>query len=177
MTQLTRQTRSVVVRAAWITVLTVSVVAFAAAADNKACKLLTAAELEPVVGAKLSAFSAQSYGTAEMCTATSTKATIMLRWAKKKDPFSAGTSSSDAAAKGLEIVKKMGATVDVKTFGPIVCSTIIPPKGKEVSGFNTTCTMSKADAVAGVEVTAKTQRDMVAIDKLRPLAEKMAGRF
>jgi hypothetical protein len=147
-----------------------------AAADNKACNLLTAAELEPVAG-KLSAFSPMSLGTAEMCTASSANAKVMLRWAKKRESASPGGSPSDAAAKGLEIAKKMGATVDVKTFGPIVCSTLIPPKGKEMAGFNTTCTVSKGDTVAGVEVTAKAQKDMVSIDKLHPLAEKMAGRF
>jgi hypothetical protein len=31
--------------------------------------------------------------------------------------------------------------------------------------------------VAGVEITAKSRSAMVPIDKLRPLAEKMAGRF
>ena len=30
---------------------------------------------------------------------------------------------------------------------------------------------------AAIEVNAKSQKDMVAIDKLRVLAEKMAGRF
>jgi len=140
------------------------------AADNKACKLLTVAELEPLVG-KLSAFSPQSLGTTDMCSATSPNAKVLLRSAQKR------ASSADAAAKGLEIAKKMGATVDVKTFGPIVCSTFIPPKGKEIAGFNTTCTVSKGDTVAGVEVTAKSQKDMVSIDKLHPLADKMAGRL
>lgn len=172
MVQQTARTRSVISRAALVATVAMLVPVLLTAADNKACKLLTATELEPVVGGKLSAFSAQSYGHADICAATSANAKVMLRWAKKKEG-----SSSDAAAKGLEIAKKMGATVDVKTFGPIVCSTIIPPKGKEVYGFNTTCTVSKADAVAGVEVTAKTERDMVSIDKLRPLADKMAGRF
>jgi hypothetical protein len=142
------------------------------AADNKACKLLTPAELEPVVGGKLSAFQGQSTGTTDMCSATSTNAKVLLRLAQKK-----GGASADAAAKGLEIAKKMGATVDVKTFGPIVCSSFIPPKGKEMAGYNTTCTVSKGDAVAGVEVTVKAQKDIVSIDKLRPLADKMAGRF
>jgi hypothetical protein len=145
--------------------------AFLTAADNKACKLLTPAELEPVIGGKLSALSPQSSGSADMCFASSPNAKVMLRWAMKKG------APGDAAAKGVEIARKMGATVDVKTFGPIACSTFIPPKGREVAGFNTTCTVSKGDAVAGVEVTAKTQKDMVAIDKLHPLAEKMAGRF
>lgn len=71
----------------------------------------------------------------------------------------------------------MGAQVDVKTFGPITCSTMVPPASLAEHGFNTTCTVSKANAVAGIEVTAKTQKDRVSIDKLRPLAEKMASRF
>jgi hypothetical protein len=145
--------------------------ALLAAADNKACKLLTPAELEPVVGSKLSTFQGQSIGTTDMCSATSTSAKVLLRLAQKR------AGSADAAAKGLEIAKKMRATVDVKTFGPIVCSTFIPPKGKEMAGYNTTCTVSKGDNVAGVEVTVKAQKDMVSIDKLHPLADRMAGRI
>jgi hypothetical protein len=171
MVQQATRAGSAIVWAALFGALALMTPAWLVAADNKACKLLTAAELEPVVGGKLSTFSPQSYGNADMCTATSPTAKVMLRWAMKKG------SSAEAAAKGLEMMKKMGATVDLKTFGPIICSTLIPPKGREAAGFNTTCTVSKGDAVAGVEVTAKTQKDMVSIDKLHPLAEKMAGRF
>jgi len=169
MVRLAARTWGAILRAALVTLF---VPALLTAADNNACKLLTATELEPVVGGKLSAFKGESYSSADVCTATSDNAKVLLRWFRgKKD------SSPDAAAKGLEIAKKMGATVDVKTFGPIVCSTIIPPKGQEFSGFSTTCSVSKAANVAAVAITVKARRDMVSIDKLHPLAEKMAGRF
>ena len=78
---------------------------------------------------------------------------------------------------GIEVVKKMGIQVDVKTFGPITCSTMVPHANLAQHGFNTTCTVSKPTAIAGVEVTAKSQQDMVSIERLHPLAEKMASRF
>src|SRR5439155_21354365 len=78
---------------------------------------------------------------------------------------------------GVEVVTKMGIQVDVKTFGLITCSTMVPTANLAQHGFNTTCTVSKPTAVAGVEVTAKSQHDMVSIERLHPLAEKMASRF
>jgi hypothetical protein len=149
------------------------------AADNTACKLLTPAELEPVVGGKLSAFQAmggdagtgQGQIRSEICMAVAPNSTVMLRLAK------GSSGSKDAAAKGIEMMRKMGVTVDVKTFGPINCSTLIPPKSMEQHGFNSTCSVVKGDQVAAVEVQTKSQKDMVSIDKLRPLAEKMSTRF
>ena len=44
-------------------------------------------------------------------------------------------------------------------------------------GFNTTCSIVKNDMVAAIEVQTKMQKDMVPIEKLQPLAEKMASRF
>jgi hypothetical protein len=69
------------------------------------------------------------------------------------------------------------AKVDVKTFGPITCSTIIPAKDKEMYGFNTTCSVLKGTTVAAIEITSKSRAAMVPIEKLRPVAEKMATRF
>jgi hypothetical protein len=144
----------------------------AGAQANKACGLLTAAELNSVLGGNVAGLSGGSMpGDVQICTGSTPKARVMLRIARAKG------DSGAAAAKGLEIAKKMGAQVDVKTFGPITCSSLIPPKDKEVYGFNTTCTVTKGDAVAGVEITAKSQADMVPIEKLHPLAEKMSGRF
>jgi len=149
------------------------------AADNRACKLLTPGELEPVVGGKLSAFQGMDAGSgkgpvhAEICSAAAPNASVMLRLAKR----ASGGGSATAASQGLEIARKMGATVDLKTFGPITCSTIIPPKSMEQYGFNTTCSVVKTGEVAAVEVQAKSQKDMVSIEKLRPLAEKMSARF
>jgi hypothetical protein len=114
-------------------------------------------------------------GKTEICMGQAPTATVMLRLVTGLDP---GRDRSGAKEKaGIEIVKKMGGQVDVKTFGPIVCSTMEPPAGKEQMGYNTTCTVSKDTALAGIEVTAKAKKDIVLIEKLRPLAEKMAGRF
>ena len=54
---------------------------------------------------------------------------------------------------------------------------MVPPANLAQHGFNTTSTVSKPTAIAGVEVIAKSQQDMVAIERLHPLAEKMANRF
>lgn len=141
----------------------------ALATDSKACKLLTAAELEPVVGGKLLAFQGSVYRTGDMCAASSTIVTVMLRLGKKEQ--------ADAAAKSVEMLRIMGAKINVKTFGPITCSTITPPKDMQQYGFKTTCSVSKAADIAAVEVRAKNQKDMVSINALHTLADKMAGRF
>src|SRR5579864_8947077 len=72
----------------------------ALATDNRACRLLTAAELESVVGGKLFAFQGSAYKTGDMCTASSTTVTIMLRLGKKEQ--------ADAAAKSMDMLRKMG---------------------------------------------------------------------
>jgi hypothetical protein len=97
----------------------------------------------------------------------------MLRLVTGLDP--GRDRSGGTEKKGIEMAKQMGIQVDVKTFGPITCSTMVPPANLVQHGFNTTCTVSKATAVAGIEVQAKSQKDMVSIEQLRPLAEKMAA--
>ncbi len=148
-----------------------------AADGNKACGLLTPSELQSVLGTpvSLSGGGGMAVGRAELCTGQAPTATVMLRLVTGLDP---GRDRSGGTEKGgIEMVKKMGIQVDVKTFGPIICSTMVPPANLAQYGFNTTCTVSKPTAVAGVEVTAKSQHDMVSIERLHPLAEKMASRF
>ncbi len=77
----------------------------------------------------------------------------------------------------MEMMKQMGAQVEVKSFGPIVCSTLEPPTDKQQMGYNTTCTVNKDTAMAGIEITANKKNDMLSIERVRVLAEKMAGRF
>jgi len=166
----------------WMTVVFAGAVAAlgqapAGAADgNKACGLLTPAELEAVLGAKvtLRGGGPMAAGVA-LCTGQTSTATLMLRLATGLDP--GRDRSGGTEMKGIEIVKKMGAQVEVKTFGPMTCSTVVPPASLAQYGFNTTCTVGKATAVAGIEVQAKSQKDMVSIERLRPLAEKMTSRF
>jgi hypothetical protein len=144
-----------------------------AAEAGKACALLTPSELEAVLGAKvsLSGGGVPAGLGVDLCTGRTPTATVLLRVAKG----SGGSGGAEAA--GIEMARKMGAQVDVKTFGAITCSTMVPPASLAEHGFNTTCAVNKAGAVAAIEVTARSQKDMIPIERLRPLAEKMAGRF
>ena len=148
-----------------------------AADGNKACGLLTPSELQTVLGTtvSLSGGGGMPAGGAELCTGQTSTSTVMLRLVTGLDP--GRDRSGGTEKKGVEMVKQMGIQVDVKTFGPITCSTMVPPANLAQHGFNTTCTVSKPTAVAGVEATAKSQQDMVSIERLHPLAEKMANRF
>jgi hypothetical protein len=148
-----------------------------AAGANKACGLVTPSELESVLGGnvRMNASVPMPDGKTEICTGQAPTTSVTLRLVTGLDPGRDRSGSKEKA--GIELFKKMGAKVDVKIFGPITCSTIEPPGEQMEKGINTTCTVSKDAAVAGIEVTAKRQKDMVSIDQLRPLAEKMAARF
>src|SRR2546425_5651797 len=115
---------STVVRAGALA--TVGIVSLSAAAPaagaNKACDLLTASELEAVIGTKVALRGSAAPGV-DLCMGQAPTARILLRLATR-----AGGDRSGAAEKaGLDAAKKMGAQVDVKTFGPMTCSTMVPP--------------------------------------------------
>jgi hypothetical protein len=149
------------------------VAAPARAADaNKACALVTQSELEAVLGEKVT-LKPGGMEKVLLCNGTTPKASVLLRVATKRD----GSGSGDAAKAGIEAARKMGAQVDVKTFGPMTCSTMVPPENLAAYGFNTTCSITKGASVAAIEITAKTRADMVSIERLKALADKMAGRF
>jgi hypothetical protein len=141
-----------------------------ASAQNKACSLATPEELQAALGAKVSGLTGHSRpGGADICTGSLPGATVSLRLARRS-PESQGKE-----VKGIEAVKKMGAQVEVKTDGPITCSTLIPPPNLPQMGFNTTCSVLKNGQVAAIEVTAKSRKDMATMDSLHKVAEKMAG--
>jgi hypothetical protein len=140
---------------------------------NHACDLMTVSELETVLGSPVAMKGAapMASGKTEICTGQTPTAAVTLRLATDLNPDRDRSGSKEKA--GLELFKNMGARVEVKRFGPIICSTIEHMQ----TGFNSTCTVVKDTAVAGIEVTAKSRADMVSIEKLHPLAEKMATRF
>ena len=148
-----------------------------AADGSKACGLLTPSELQTVLGTivSLSGGGGIAAGGVELCIGQTSTAMVMLRLSTGLNPER--DRSGGTEKKGIDAVKKMGIQVDVKTFGPITCSTMVPPANLVQQGFSATCTVSKQTAVAGVEVTAKSRQDMVSIERLHPLAEKMASRF
>jgi len=135
-----------------------------------ACYLVTSGELESLLGAKItSGLTTHDSDTTHFCSGSTAKATFTLRMAKQR------ASSADAAAEGVKLMRQMGAQVDVKTFGPITCSTIIPPNEK--GSFNTTCSVVKNGQVGAIEIAVKKRGDMIPIEKLKPIAEKMQTRM
>ena len=162
---------------ACIAAIVVVVTTPAAAADIKACDLLTPSELEAVLGAKVILKSDGTIpgGKTEHCTGQAPAVAVMLRLVTGLDPGRDDLDSKEK--KDIEMDKRMGAQVEVKTFGPVTCSTLIPSAKLAQKRYNTTCTVNKDTAAASIEMNAKRRKDMISIEKLRPLAEKMAGRF
>lgn len=158
--------------------LAVVVVAVAAQASmaqapaNKACGLVTEADLQSALGSKVT-LKAGSMGDVQTCGGDTQSARVLLRFFKRSTDL-AGTEEQAV----IDEIRKMGVQVDVKTSGGIMCMTAVPPANMAAMGFNTSCTvMSKAPTFAVIEITAKTQKDMVPMEKLRAVAEKMASRF
>jgi hypothetical protein len=139
---------------------------------TRACGLVTESELQSVLGAKVN-LKGGSIGDVQTCSGDAQRATVLLRLFKRTRD-----RSGDTEKAGIDAVKKMGVKVDIKTSGGITCTTMVPPPNLAQLGFGTTCTvMSKAPTYAVIEITAKTQKDMVSMEKLRTVAEKMATRF
>ena len=139
-------------------------------AQKDACSLATADELQAALGTKVSGLKPQGMqrGSAQMCVGQTPTATVMLRRAQR-------SSAPGKEAAGIEAAKKMGAQVEVKTDGPITCSSMVPPKNLEQYGFNTTCSVFKNGQVAAIEVTAKSRANTVTVDALHKVAENMAS--
>ena len=165
-----RATRTLHLLAA--TILCVALAAQAQTPAGKACGLITESEAQSILGAKV-ILKDGSLGSAQTCTAESQTATMMLRSFKRTGDASGATEKA-----GIEAVKKMGTQVDVKTSGGIMCMTTVPPANLAQYGYGTSCTvMSKAPLFAVIEVKSKTPKDMIPMEKLRTVAEKMATRF
>jgi hypothetical protein len=137
-----------------------------------ACGLVTAAEFQGVLGGAVNLKSG-AIGEVQVCSGEGQTGKVTVRFFKRT-----GDPSGAREQAGIEAVKKMGAQVDVTTSGGIMCMTIVPPAQMPAMGYATTCTvMSKAPTFAVIEISAKAQKDMVPIDKLRPIAERIATRF
>ena len=151
--------------------LALAITAASLAADGgRACALVTPAEIEALVGTRLE-LKGVTVGTSDFCSARTPQLGVMVRLAQR----AAGAVDKESAA--VTIARKMGSQVDIKKFGPMTCSAIVPTPDKEVYGFTTTCSFVRGTTVAVLEVTTQKRESRVSIDKLHELAEKMAKRF
>jgi hypothetical protein len=155
-----------------------------AAAQVDPCKLLTPAEIENALGGKLSAYSGNSPMSAAMPTCAGG---ILPKRMSVMVMFAAGDAKSAADPKWadplgyLEQLSRQSADsikakMEAKRFGSsILCTTLIPPKQ---GPYTTQCmAVKKPTGMATITVLVSSQQDMVSMDALRPLAEKMLGRF
>lgn len=168
-----RPTRAIGALSSAVVVIALAVqVGMAQAPVNKACGLVTNSELQSALGSKV-ILKAGSIGDAQTCGGETPSARVLLRFFKRTtDP------SGHREQAGIDAARKMGAKVDVKTSAGITCMTAVPPENMAAVGFSTACTVTrKAPMFAVIEITAKTQKDMVPMEKLRAVAEKMASRF
>jgi hypothetical protein len=154
-----------------------------AIAQVNPCSLLTPAEIESALGGKLSGFG----GNAPMSATMPTCSGVMPNHASVMVMFAAGDAKTAADPKwadplgyleqlGRQSANSVKAQFDAKRFGSsILCTTLIPPKP---GPYSTQCMgVKKPTGMATITVLVRTQQDMVPMDKLRPLAEKMLGRF
>src|SRR5262245_59022387 len=149
-----------------------AVVVTAQTPAHKACALVTDAEIQSALGSKVT-LRAGSMGDVQTCAGETPGARVLLRFFRRTTDRSGNVEQA-----GIDAFRKMGAQVDVKSSGGITCMTAVPPQNMAAMGFGTTCTVtSKAPTFAVIEITAKTQKDMVPMEKLRAVAEKMASRF
>ena len=144
----------------------------AQAPAGNACRLVTAAEFESVLGGKVTPQSS-SIGEVQTCSARAQTMSATVRVFKR-----AGDPSGANEQAGIDRLKKMGGQIEVKTSGGITCVTMTPPTNMPQMGYGTSCTVtSKAPMFSVIETRATSQKDMVPMERLRAVAEKMAGRM
>jgi hypothetical protein len=154
-----------------------------AVAQVDPCKLLTQAEIESALGGKLSAYSGNSPMSAAMPTcagAVLNRMSVMVMFAKGDAKTAADPKWADPLGYLEQISRQSAdsikAKMEAKRFGSsILCTTLIPPKP---GPYTTQCmSVKKPTGMASISILVASQQDMVSMDTLRPLAEKMLGRF
>ena len=137
-----------------------------------ACRLLQATELESALGGKAAKLSGGSLGNSDICNGQVGSLKVMIRIAKRR-----GDSGGATERMGVEILRRKGWQIEVKTEGDLTCSTAIPPASAAQMGFNTTCSILRAGRVVAVEVGAPSQKEMASMDVVRKLVQKADARL
>src|SRR5260370_10774822 len=153
-----------------------------AVAQVDPCKLLTQAEIENAIGAKATFAGSAQWGATPTCAGGSMakKMSILVMFA----PGDAAKANDPKWADPLGYLEQLSrqsadsikAKMDAKRFGSsVLCTTLIPPKQ---GPYSTQCmVVKKPTGMASIGILVKTQQEMVSMETLRPLAEKMLGRF
>lgn len=169
-----------------ITVVTFVLLACSSAvtAQVNPCSLLTPAEIESALGVKVTFAGSAQWGATPTCAGASAPKRMSIMLMFVPGDAKAGKADDPKWADPLGYLEKMSrdsansikAQMEAKRFeSSILCTTLIPPKP---GPYSTQCmVVKKPTGMASIGILVATQQDMVSIDKLRPLAEKMLGRF
>ena len=133
---------------------------------NKACGLLPAAEVEAGLGFK-STLSPNSLGGCMGPTPTHHTVGVELKAATPPGPNDEATF--------IQFLKTQGLQAEFKKFGSTICWTGTPQKAGVA--FGSSCSITKGAQTATISVTAESAKDVVPVEKLHLLAEKMATRL
>ncbi len=148
-------------------------------ADTDACKLLSAGEIEAVVGEKVTFVAAKVIP--ELCNIQIGNGPDNLKvHFFKKTPKTA--EAEKYTKQGEEMAKKRGIKGTVEKHGNTTCTTSAPPAPPQkildlFDFYNTTCQVDKGGSIVVLMVYRISEKKMVPISKLRPLAEKAASRL
>jgi hypothetical protein len=144
----------------------------AGAGQPASCRLLQPAELESALGGKTAGLQRANLGPADACTGQVGTRTVLIRVAERR-----GDREGAVERQGIEVARKQGIQVDVKTEGDLTCSTMVPPASLAQMGFNTTCSIFRGGRVVAVEVTARSRDEMASMQVVRGLVEKAWSRL
>jgi hypothetical protein len=141
-----------------------------ALAQGRACTLVTPGEVEAALGFKPAFTPKTMSGGVELCNSTAGPEWVLIRLFTRT-PDKPAMSEQDE----IDMIKKAGATVEVRKHGAIRCMAIVPGGPSAGQKLSTHCTVTKPPMVAVIEVMRPNEP--TAIDRLLPLAEKMMARF
>jgi hypothetical protein len=161
---------------------------FWAQSGPKACSLLTASEVEGVMGAKVTSSSEGDIPYTKGPNSDHDGTLMTCNWKMGTRSVSLVYSTGQVTAEGkrlgenktkasVEVLMKEGYKIDKKDFGSMKCSTMVAPTQQAMKLFSTTCGTEKGRMWVTVSASASGQSDLVPMEKIKTLAENAASRL
>ena len=104
---------------------------------------------------------------------------VMVFWGTEATGPDAKARAGARIEAPRERLRGMGYAIKETKLGATTCWTMIPPAvhGDEPAAFGTTCDGVKGRAFYSVSVSSTGAGDLLGIDKVKPLADKVAARL
>jgi hypothetical protein len=161
------------------------------ARSDKACSLLTASELEQVMGGKLEKPLAgmkvpytkdanhDHDGAILTCQGKLGARFVMVVYGTQPVTPEGRKRGEERARLAQEKLRTSGYTIKEKDFGDLKCWTMQPPANQKegFSVFGTNCGGTRGDYFYSVSISATGAGDLIPIEKLKAVADKAASRL